>query len=274
MKKQTKLLILTLLLLLPSSARTQNLITYSVISTTMTPLLNEANPNSLVLINIDDTVITPKAKMFRYNSPYRTFINDLINLAKEKPAFNKQLQIWYLQRQVTLVESAWPDFIASLKNAGAVVYGLIKMDPAAYRLIKNPADWRINELQAFNIRFTEKLGGQEFIKLRNLDGEYSFFYKGIIFTGPFTKLETIIDFLRISNLNPTRLVLVDSDKEDIKRVGYRLKNMSIIYQSVNYLGERNMEGTPNPETIKIQQDNLLYFNRWLEDEEVDKEKKK
>jgi len=198
-------LILIILLFLPiNTACGKILITYSIDSPVVTELLKTIDSSALILVNIDDTVLTPKSKIFKYDSPYQSFIDTIANLSKKKPIFKNALSVWMTHRKLMLVEENWPQFITTLKNSGATVVGLVQMDPQVHAVLKEPELFRYKEVQQFNINFTDKIYNQELFKINSIGGKNAIFYKGIIFTGLFSKAQILVDFMKVTSNIPKK----------------------------------------------------------------------
>ena len=87
-----------------------------------------ADKDTIIFIDLDDTLMTPQSSMFLHNSnPHRLFIDNMLSLGQRLPHYNSVIAKWYQQRKVKLVDDAWPEYIQKLQNKGAVIYGLCKM---------------------------------------------------------------------------------------------------------------------------------------------------
>jgi hypothetical protein len=243
--------------------------TYSLNSDVAQNIIKTIDSTTIVLINIDKTIVAPKSKMFRYsNNPYRTFIQDLTAQAKNMPVFNHALSAFLQRRKIILVEPEWPSFIEKLKSTGALVLGLYQTMIMEHELIKDPQEWHYQELKYFGVNFTDKINGKELITL-GPKKDNSFFYKGILFTGALSKNGALIEFMKVSNIMPRKIVAIDPRIDDLKQTEYALRVFDIEYYPIQYLAEQEIAGIPNSDVVKLQQDNLLANNQWLEDDEAE-----
>lgn len=244
--------------------------TYSIDAPIVQDLVKISDPGTIILINIDQTIITSKSKMFRYNNnPYRTFIQDLIFNTKNTPVLNKALSTFLRHRQVMLVEPAIPDFIEKLKNTGALVFGLYQTTIDERKVIKNSEEWHYQELQSLAINFTERVNNKDIIIL-GPKNSHTLFYKGILFTGALSKDGALIELMRVTNIVPRKVIVFDCNIEDLRRAIYSLRLFDIEYYPIQYLAERKLEGIPNADIVRLQQDSLILNNVWLEDDEAEK----
>src|SRR3990167_3570989 len=79
-------------------------------------LLSEVNENAVIFLDVDDTLITPRSKLFRSKSPYRSLIDDIKSNRETIADFETLLSRWRLQRQTELVSKEWGDLIGELKK--------------------------------------------------------------------------------------------------------------------------------------------------------------
>ncbi|HJD55801.1 MAG TPA: DUF2608 domain-containing protein [Rickettsia endosymbiont of Pyrocoelia pectoralis] len=242
--------------------------TYSINSVTMKKILPEIDKNTLILINIDDTIITPKSKLFRYNdNSYINFTKNLYSLAVLDSSVNATIAELIKQRQMMLVEKGWVEFVNKAKQQGAMVLGLNEVT-APCNLIENYEGWLYTLLYGFNINFTDKVNDKDVFRFNPSDATAPIFYLGIIFTGSNSKVKTLMDFLKMLPQQPTKIIIFSSDKKDLENINTYLRMVDIEYYGIEYLGWQQLPGSPDDEVVKLQQSTLLNTGKWLEDEEA------
>lgn len=244
--------------------------TYSVNSVTIKELLPKIDKNTLILINIDNTIITPKSKLFRYhNNPYINFIQDLYSFTGRDSSVNKIIAQLMEQRQMMLVENAWVDFINKTKQQGATVLGLQEVT-APCNLIENYEGWLYTLLYGFNINFTNKINNKDVFRFDASDADAPIFYLGIIFTGSKSKVETLVDLFKILPQQPTKIIIFANNKRELENMNSFLSMVDIEYYGIEYLGWQQLPDSPDIEVAKLQQSTLLNTGKWLEDDEASK----
>ncbi len=262
-------LLLLFFLVMPFISYGQIIPTYSIDSITIKKLLPQIDATTLVLVNIDNTIITPQSKMFRYNNnPYIAFVDNLYNLAKSNYAINGIIASLMVQRQMMLVEPNWSDFINKMKSQGAMVFGFTEVTPPC-KLINNFEGWKYSQLRAFNINFTDKVNNKEMFRFDDHDADAPVFYEGILFTGTASKLQTLIKFLKIIPSAPLKIVIFENNKTELKKIDSFLRMVDVEYYGIEYLGWQRIIGYPDEHTAKLQQDTLLKTGKWLEDAEAE-----
>lgn len=260
------LLNLLLYLIIPISSYGQIIPTYSVDSVTMKDLLLKIDQNSLVLIDIDNTIITPKSQLFRYNNnPYINFTQNLYSFAINDPSVNNVIAQLMQQRQMMLVEEGWINFINQMKKQGATVLGLQEVTIPC-NLIENYEGWLYTLLYGFNINFTSKINDKDVFRFDQHDASAPIFYLGIIFTGNNSKVKSLIEFLKIISKVPTKIIVFANNKKDLKDIDSYLRNIDIEYYGIEYLGWQQLQGSPDAQVVKLQQSTLLNTGQWLEDD--------
>ncbi len=262
---ERSLILLTIIVLILSNsiANAQFMATYSVNSPTIKKIEEWIDKDTLVFVEIDDTLMMPKSLMFSFDSnPYRLFIDNMISLGKRMPAYNASVAIWYQQRQVKLVEEGWVDFINGLKEKGITVYGLCSMPLH----LLNIEEKRYIEAKDLGVTFSNSINKQEDMVIEKKEAWFSRFYKGIIFTGPYSKERTLLEFLRITNNVPSKMLIISSVKHEVQAIDSALRIFNMDYRSVQYLGAKEVRGKPDDELVKLQQQELIQNGRWLEDD--------
>ncbi|WP_250311557.1 DUF2608 domain-containing protein [Rickettsia endosymbiont of Oedothorax gibbosus] len=241
--------------------------TYSIDSVTVKNLFEKINGSSLVLINIDDTIITPKSNMFRYANPYAGFTEELAALKKYRSNIDEVIAKLLLQRQVMLVEANWSKFIDKLKSSGALVFGFTKINPACRR-IENYEEWQYKQLSRLGIKFTDKVNNKEILKFDENDKRSPIFYKGIIFTDFLNKTQALYEFMRITNILPDNIIIFENKKSELNDIDNFLKIVDLDYYGIEYLAVTELKGTPQDNIVKLQQEVLLKTGKWLEDDDA------
>jgi hypothetical protein len=241
------------------------IVTYSVNSSTIKKVEEWIDKNTIIFIELDDVLVMPKSKMFSYDSnPYRTFINNLVKLGDKSELYMQAVANWYSQRKIRLVEEGWIDFIKRTREKGAKVYGLCSMP----LYLVNIESARLQEILDLGIIFDNEINGlQEFIIKKEFTW-FSGFYKGIIYTGPYSKHETILELFKNTNLSPEKLLVFANIKYELQLVDKALRRFNMSFKNILYLGSREVTGRPDAEVVKLQQRELIEKGKWYEDDEA------
>jgi hypothetical protein len=171
-----------------------------------------SSQKSLLLLDIDDTLIKPEV-----------YMGDIIDLLKEK-GYKDLVSQWRLNRKVTLTDPSWPKVLLQLKKQDNIkVMALTHMDKGIYGSIPSLEKWRYNELKAMSLLFQE--AQEEPIEFYG--GSY---YGGIYFTGNSNK-KSILEKI-LSQTSYDALILVDdkiSQLEAMKEAAIGMKVQALEY---------------------------------------------
>ena len=260
------LLAILLFLFLNNSAQGGVTSTYSINSTTIQKIDKLIDKDTIVFVELDDVLVMPQSKMFYYgDNPHRLFINTLIALAMENSIYLNRIATWYQMRKVRLVEDCWQNFINNLKKRNIPVYGLCNMPIQ----LQNIEQKRFLELKELGVEFTDKINNTNIMEIAKKEDWSSQFYYGIIFTGPFNKAQTLIDFIKVTNISPKKIVVFNKNKNDLEMIQRLFYRFRIDFYSILYLGAKQFTQMPDSNVVKLQQKMLFEDNKWLEDDEAE-----
>ncbi len=266
MKNNIKVLFVLSVLIFCGTAKAEIIPTYSIDSITIKNLDNLIDENTVVFVELDDVLVMPKSKMFYYgDNPYRLFIYELFSLSKTNPQYLNLIVKWYQMRKLMLVEEGWQNFIETLKKRKIPVYGLCTMPIQ----IQNIEPKRFLELKELGITFTEKVNDKDIIEIDKKEDQASLFYRGIIFTGPSAKANSLLNFIKVTNISPKKIVVFDNSKSELQTIESNFYRFRINFYSILYLGPRKFVDTPDPNVVRLQQKILFEQEKWLEDEEAE-----
>jgi len=248
--------------------------------------------DTLVLLDVDDTLITPTAKIFHMGCNYQPAllpqnllaeltanlpenpIDELKLLCDQNSSYHQIIANWRLSRQVQLVEPEWLAVIAQLK-AITTVYAFTKMDTGQYSIISNMEQWRYAELTRLGLTFSTQLNGQSAMRLLEIEASngvsnfgYAAFIHGIAMTGKFNKAELLAAVLAKSQRQFKNILLVDDRPEMVQLVGDYCLSIGMPFIGLHYTGVDAWAKDINLDVVKLQQDRLFNVNIWLEDEQA------
>lgn len=229
-----------------------------------TAVLRQVDDNTIILIEIDGAITQPMSAMFsRHANPHRNFINNLSRLSRKDSFYSGVIASWYQQRAVKLSENEWPNLIKDLKSKGAKVFGIYST-PIQLMNIEQKI---IAELENFGIKFTPSIIDKSEFVIKKQDAWFSQFYNGIISVGPYSRANTVIEFLRMTYL-PRKLIIISNLSAEINNIEAKLRVFNMKFYNVEYLGNKNTEIVPKEEIVKFQQQQLIQNKKWIEDAEA------
>lgn len=223
--------------------------------------LDQLQAGDFLVVDIDDTVITPSAMMFRKQSPH----HQVIDILKKQPNSEFTIATWRLGRKVMLVEPEWPEIIESLKKRGVIVIALTQMHTGTFASIPSVEKWRSNELRSFGITFTSYAANQVEVLINT--GMSATLYQGILFTGSHSKVDTFKSFI-MKYGKPTKLIFIDDRPEHILSLSTFCKEMGITYTGHHYQAVEHLPYDSSFDFGDIQSKKLIEENIWLEDAQI------
>jgi hypothetical protein len=227
-------------------------------------VLGAVSAQTLVLLDVDDTLITPQSNMFRVGSPARHLIDDLKKDRENIPELEKILSIWRSQRQAMLVHRQWPELLTFVREQGALVYALTHINTGQQDLHR-VEEWRYRELRSLNIRFSPFFCGyRDNIVLPF--GNPAVFYKGCFLTGSHSKGDVLRVIL--SEYRPKDVIFIDDRLSMVQEIGGVCEEQGLPYQGYIYRGIEQIPGEVSLELMALQKRYLLEHYRWLEDKEA------
>lgn len=232
--------------------------------------LEELQEGDLVLVDVDDTLMTPVSKVFHDQN--RRGLHFIDELKSEKiPNLPEILGTWRLTRKVQLVNKLWPVVLTKLRERGVWVFGLTQMETGPCGPIPSMEEWRFQELKQYGFTFTQSIGGRSSFRLKeNPKGQYAAFYNGIIMTGPFLKGEILEAFLTETKLAPKQIVFFDDRRPHVEDVQKVAMKRDILFLGIHFKENDKMLSRPDPRVVALQKDVLIKKKTWLEDEEAEK----
>jgi hypothetical protein len=231
-----------------------------------TAILRQVDDDTIVLIEVDGAITQPMSAMFSRNAnPYRNFINNLSRLSHKDSFYSSIIASWYQQRAIKLTENEWPNLIKDLQSKGAKVFGLYST-PIQLMNIEQKI---IAELQNFGIKFTPSIVDKSEFIIKKREAWVSHFYNGIISVGPYSRVNSIIEFLRLTYL-PRKIIIISNLSAEINNIEAKLRVFNMKFYNIEYLGNKNAEIAPKEEIVKFQQQQLIENKKWIEDAEAAK----
>lgn len=228
------------------------------------------NDKSLVVVDVDDVLITPKDKILQ---PCAKLLKpnplDLIH-GMEEAQKKKYLSQIYTQTKMQLIETGISLLLEKLKRKKIKVIALTAFETPVYGIIKDTAQARIRELLKFNIDFKYSFPQYPSLQLKEqFKQNYPLFKNGILFSAPHSKGKVLNAFLETISFLPEQTVFIDDSIENLQSVMNETGSKTSL-QCFHYLGASKLPGKASFKVCEKQVQHLLKTGKWLSDAEAEK----
>lgn len=232
-------------------------------------ILDSADECTLVLYDVDETLIMPTDKI---HVPKFFSVNPGKAL---KDVFNQKMgnrieNIWsnvLLQAHRKLIEPDIVTTIRALQDKKVTVLGLTKMRTGRFGKIASLAQYRSNQLEKLGIHFD--ISYDQAISFDQFIGEYEGFplvYRGIIMTNDLDKGMVLNAFIDHLDYTPTQVIFFDDVLENVISVYDAMSQRGIKCSGYHYKAVEQIQGELDVTTAQFQLDYLSEHGIWLNEE--------
>ncbi len=227
--------------------------------------LQNAGPETLVLFDVDATLIVPDDAILRpQNEP---FLHELLGGDKIQ---NLPTGVRYVFREIllsaphSLVDERSPALLRTLQERGILVAAFTGAPRGKIGKIDSVADWRIEELKRYGFDFNWDLG---VIELPKSPGKQfsPLFKSGSLFSSLHDKGETLENFLKAIGWTPKRIVLIDDQMEHVKSVGKVAEKLGVEYLGFHYTAAAELPCELDSERARFQVRHFIDQGEWISD---------
>lgn len=223
-------------------------------------ILKEADKKTLVLLDIDDTLMIPVQSLgsdvwFRYRKE---------ELEKggitSKEALEKALSEWEAIRHLTkmkLVEPGIDQVVAKMQKEGFLIMGLTTQGLAL-------ATRTVQQLISLGIDLSLTAPSSENHYFQNNHGVL--YRQGILFTSGTHKGKAILKFLREVELSPKKIVFINDKQTHLQEVEGEVEKAGISFVGLRYSASDERVNAFDPAIAEIQ---FAPFKKLLSDEEAE-----
>jgi hypothetical protein len=236
------------------------------------------NSQTLVIFDVDETLITPKEALFRASKEQlpaeyqqlREYFGDLRTLLKDE-LLKDWKEVWISRilahRQYQLMDKELPALIHKLQNLGIITIALTQMKSGCFGIIPSIENWRSHQLKEFDIDFSQA-SSLYFPLSFNLEESKPSFKQGILFTDKSSKGETLALWLEAVEWIPNLIVFIDDYLPNLKSVENLTLNKEISFIGFHYHAKDLIPLELNEKLIAYQLCYLAEKGEWLTEEKA------
>lgn len=238
--------------------------------------LNKSDNKSLVLFDVDYTLLLPKDAILRpcgrglKTRLVKEILDNpaIVPIGKYTDGFLRSKAI--LQAKSELVDPKVLPLLAKLRQRGVPTIALTLVEAGRLGVIPNMAEWRLNEMQelglAFNWSFCE-VGYLEFAKDPGRSTVPA--YKGgVLFSARHAKGPVLQAFLDKIRWRPDKIIFIDDNKGFLQSVEAVVAELGIPFVGIHYTGAELAPCKLDEKLAEFQFWYLATYGDWLSDEDA------
>jgi hypothetical protein len=261
--------------------------------------LLDSDSESLILFDIDETLITASSKILRpsvihYN---RSIINNLLYEAQQNltepltehsiDQLNREL---FLNEPYMVTEPSLSTLIKNLQKKYTVL-GITEvsknlLNPQLQEELESPtvSQWRYDILKRIGIDFNtprtksivKEQGLDAYYYINPLvlyynDGKNDYFpllYQGIFFTDGLSKGKALELLLKKTTLTPSQIFFFDDNKDHVESVAPIIKGYKIPFKGYIYISAHTMSASLDENIARVQLTHLIQNKKWISEKEA------
>ncbi|KAF3362489.1 hypothetical protein PHSC3_000962 [Chlamydiales bacterium STE3] len=222
--------------------------------------LKEADVNTLVVFDVDYTLITARDPFGRPRAHQARKIAYTCFKEKHGPKrLEYLLSLLLINIPNSLIEPCAKRMIDELHQRKVPVIALTAISNQPMGVLSNPLEWRIQDLKSLGLNFS--FHSQPEIKW----GIDSAAGQGVILSGKLPKGQALVYFLEQISWQPKTLIFIDDGLNYLKNMEQVCVEKGIKFIGFQYLAESfDHDPEPNIEVIQLQLDTLNQTGVWLD----------
>jgi hypothetical protein len=218
------------------------------------------NSRTLIVFDIDNTILEP-TQTLGTDQAFGYWVEQEVKKGKPKDTavvetFKKAILVAPTSR-VRAVERKTPEFIAALQSSGLPVIALTA----------RPGNWArgtLDQLASLHVDFTNSAPRLPSARLEHAD-----YTNGVLFLAhPSNKGDALVEYIRASKIQPTRILFVDDKVNNVESVEKALNETEFEHASFRYGAADERVAAFNPLILQTEWREFLRTGRFISDEEA------
>lgn len=238
--------------------------------------LQKVDKNSLVMFDVDDTLIYPtdliqRAKHWEYRDKItqQTLKNPAI--VPEGKYEKDYLHSTILNSsEFVLVDPKIVSIIKELQERHIPTIAFTKMGSWSLGVIPSLTEFRYKQLKAHEIDFSGAFADPKYPKncITVKDGKSYCFRKGILFSNEYDKGPILQLFLKTMNLKPNKIVFLDDRYDYLETVEAAMKDSGIEFIGLHYTAADKNPSQLDEEVARFQYHYVAQHGVWINEEKA------
>ena len=236
-------------------------------------VLLAADKNTLVLFDVDETLIIPASVTMRTKTKEQhqqwlkqTLDSMIKSLPKPEDYY---FDNWAITETPLVIEPSIIATIKSLQDRGVKVLALTNLSTGSRYQIQSLPEWRFAKLHDVGIDFSKvSIPDTIFTDLPIKNGTYPVLSHGILATNQESKGLVLGAFLDYIKWKPKHVIFFDDSLKRVNEVAQEMCRRNISFTGYHYQGADYVPGDLDKEVAAFQFKYLFEHERWLNDAQV------
>lgn len=241
----------------------------------VTDVLRSIDKNSLVLFDVDDTLIVPATVSLRsrtkeqHQKQLKKIVENIFTPLSKSEDYYFGIQA--ITEIPLLIEPAVVNIIQSLQDRGIKTLALTLLGTGSQEQIPFLPEWRSVKLQQVGVDFSKaNIPDKIFTELPVKNGTYPMLYHGILATNFGSKGTTLGAFLDYMKWKPSQVIFFDDSLKRVNEVAQEMCKRNIPFIGYHYQGAEYVPGEFDKDITILQFKHLVEYEKWLSDDEARK----
>lgn len=236
------------------------------------PYLEQTTPNTLVVFDLDDTLITKTDKVLR--PPAKDYHMGCYFKLIQKVKFDQivhYISIIETTAQPELVDPSWPSIIADLQKITPYVMAHTAAFPKKMGIIENFPEFRHQLLAALGIDFSPVSAIYPNVELTELDhipNVHPVFHAGMLFSENYAKGEALGTFMNHYKVTPEKVIVVDDLTNNLRTIEREMNKRGIPFVGIHFEEQNLFNDTYDEDLAAVQYHYLVEKEVWKNDQEA------
>jgi len=227
--------------------------------------LPEVDDDTLVLFDVDDTLITSPALNPNYFTWWFKMLFILRYPSHITLNWENAYSLLWATVPFTLTDPSVIDVIKSFQENHATVLALTSMESGSYGVIESMPAWRYAMLKHMGIEFSQQFADHVFSNFPAYRSNYPTLYKGILCANQQNKGDVLQAFLTYAKLKPSHIIAFDDSLTALQSIGKICEIAAISCTLIQYRHSETPTTWNTWHALK-QFEHLIKEHRWISDE--------
>ena len=240
--------------------------------------IQSSDQNSLVLFDVDGTLIESKDLIFRSSAIERSLqcYNEIFENPDVAPPgkHEKEYFLGQILSQIgyEVVNPKIVTLIESLQRQNIKTIAFTRLDTGPCGPIQALEDWRIEHLRKLGMDFKPAFPDLQEIRWDHLTlkGKVPLYKEGVLYANKQGKGAILLAFLEAAKWMPSQVFFIDDRLEYLESVEEALKGTGVDFVGFHYTEATDRPCIIDEQLVKFQMIHLAKTGRWLSDDEARK----